>query len=192
MIKKIVTIIAFIVGVFYLRQWFLCVNFADPIHFSAFDMSLKLQDAIHNDIGFGTNTVRIFHNKLALGAILISNSYLHFWDVRFASLLFSPVLYFGIWCGFWYLTQSKTKHKWFILAFLLLLPFVEIFKIGLHYFLRLGIITLPLIILSLFGLRKFIEKDSMKRTLLITILIIFSVWYLSVFGSDIFLNCFKG
>lgn len=192
MIKKIIIIISVFVGLYYFRQWFLCVNFADPVHFSAYDMSLKLIEAVHNDVGFAPNVTRIFHNKVSLGAILISNNYLHFWDVRFATLLFSPVMYFGIWLGFWYLAKSKIKHKWIILTAILALPFIEVFKINLHYFFRLVLIVAPLFVFSIYGLWNFVRKENWKRNVLLIALIIFSLWYMSVFGSDIFLNCFKG
>ena len=190
--KKIIILISFFVGVFALRTWFQCVNFADPIHFSSFDMSLKLIEAVHNDVGFAPNVVRIYHNKLSLGIILIFNSYLHFWDIRFMPLLISPVLYFGLWSGFWNLFKSKIKAKWIIFLVILLLPFVEIFKLDLEYKIRLMIIVIPMFVFSLYGLWKFIEKDKWPKSLLLVLLIIVSIWYIAIFQNDIFFNCFKG
>ena len=191
MIKKIIIFIALIVGLITLVPWFKCGSFADPLHYSQFDMVLKLHEAVHNDIGFSAFAARAFHNKIALSAILIFNSYLYFWDIRFGALLFSLVGYFGILCGFWYLTKSKMKFKWWIFSAFIVLPFIEIFHFPLPYHQRLISLTLPYQAFSVFGLWKFIEADKWKRLLFLIILITLSICYYFTFVEEIFLNCYK-
>jgi hypothetical protein len=189
MMKIVIAIIAvFLVSLslFGLKE---CRQFFDPLYFSAYDTSLKLVDAINNDTGFAPNTVRIFHNKLALGAMLIFDRYISFFDIKFALPVFSPIGYFGVWAGFLYLFKLRSKLKWLLAAFFLLLPFLEVFRFIEPFRVRFVSVFLPYLLLSAFGLWMFALRGKWRKMLCLVVLIVISIWYMYIFNPDILLNC---
>jgi hypothetical protein len=190
MIRKIIIILSLFITLYALNEWRVCTDFTSPIHFSSLDMKLKLEEAIRNDVGYEPVVARTYHNKLNFGAMVILNSYLRFWDIRQGVLLFSIIGYLGIFLGFWYLIVSKNKIKWPLFAVLLLIPFIEVFHFPIAYHIRLGLLTVPYMIFSVFGLWNFLERDKLLRVGLLIILAILSFWFLDVFKSEIFSYCF--
>lgn len=191
MIKKLLILIAVGIEINSLRLFLSCRDFSGQFHFSALDMRLKLEEAIHNDVGYSTNLARAFHNKAAFTANQVLVNYLHFWDIRFGAIYFSLVGYFGIFSGFWYLAKRKGKFSRILLILLLILPFIEVFRLISEFQIRFLLLSIPYLLLSVYGLWQFIRTNKKKGLITIVILVVLSFWYQSVFSNDVFLNCDK-
>lgn len=191
MLKRIIIFCVFIIELVSLRSWFVCSDLINKFHFSSFDVTLKIQEAISNDIGYAPLLARFFHNKLTFSINAVMASYLQFWDIRFGVMLFMLVGYFGIFCGLWYLISSKYRYKWLVFIFLLLLPFIEVFHMFQLYQLRFVLLVLPYFSVSIYGIWQFMKAHKKKVQVILIILIVSSIWYNIVFSKDIFLNCIK-
>ncbi|HUQ85030.1 MAG TPA: hypothetical protein VM077_01790 [Candidatus Limnocylindrales bacterium] len=191
MIKKILLTIFILYELNTFRMWNACRDFSDKFHFSYPQMGLRLEDAVHNDIGFSPELVRLFHNKPVFFVNSIFSNYFHFWDIRFGVMFFSIVGYFGIFCGFWYLVRSKFKYKLMMLALLLMLPLVEIFGGSISYDARLILISFPYLVFSIYGIWGFMRDKKGKGVLIVLGFLILSIWYQYVFSGDIFFDCVK-
>ncbi len=191
MIKKIILFIGVFVIISTVGPFLDCWRFDERIYFSPLEMDLKLIEAVHNDVGYAPNIARIFHNKAQLGAFFVFDSYLYFFDIRFLAPIFSLVGYVGIFWGFWYLFGLKNKFRQFIISLLLVLPFIEIFKLIDNTFARALIISVPYFVLSIFGIWQFLKSHKWIGVLVVLILVVLSVWYTDVFGSGIVDACSK-
>jgi hypothetical protein len=187
-LAKILTILVALIEMFAIKLWLSCNSFNEAFHFSAFDVKLKVEEQVRNDVGYGVEIVRFFHNKAIVGASELLNKYLFFWETNFQALFFSLVGIFGIWCGFWYIITSKQKriYKWVIVSGLLLLPFIEIFSISLPFIARLVLLWLPYALFSLYGLWQFLKHTGIKGLIIVMLLLALSVWYLLALQGDIF------
>jgi hypothetical protein len=174
-----------------LKLWFYCRDLADTFHFSTLDMQLKLQEAISNDVGFEPLIVRIFHNKVIVSINEIFKQYIHFFDIRFGAMFFSLVGYFGIVLGFYYLIKVKMRYRRLVLAFFLLLPFLEVFRLISNFQIRFIVLVVPYVFLSVFGLSSFLVANKKGGAKALVMLIIVSIWYQFILQSDISINCFN-
>lgn len=188
--KIVLIVITALVELYTLIYWYGCKTLANIFTFSTFDAKLKIDDAVHNDVGFSTNIVRIFHNKAQLYTSEVFNKYINFWDIHFIVLFFTLIGCFGIVCGFWYLlNKNKRTYKvWLLFLGLLILPFIEILPIQIPNWLKVIIILIPYYILSLFGIWQFLRQHKRIGIVIIIFLIIISIWYMLVFQKDIFDN----
>ncbi len=189
--QKILVIVVAFVTINSFKLFLACDNFSDTFHFSPLDMRLKLEEAIHNDMGFSVNLARFFHNKVAFSINQIFINYLHFWDVKFGVIFFSIVGYCGIFFGFWYLIKTNSQYKWYVLAMLLLLPLIEVFRTPASYQMRLIFLAISFLFLSIFGVWQFVKNQKKKAVVLLILLVVLSLWYQMILQSDAFLNCFK-
>lgn len=189
MIKKLSLLLILAVELITLRYWFLCQQFKSFIHLSSQNVGLRVDELIHNDGNTPLLLVRLLHNKIIVFILDIFRIYLQFWDIRFATNLFSIVGYFGIFCGFYYLILSKIKNSYKIILslFLLLLPFVEIvFEPNLNFILKLFLLVLPYWLFSLFGIYQFcINGNRPQRVLIIGFLISLSLWWTVLLSHEI-------
>jgi hypothetical protein len=188
--NKILTAIVLLIEIVTGSFWITCQKLSDRFYFSSYDVVLKIDELVHNDVGYATYTVRFFHNKLPLYSIEIINRYLQFWDLRFDVLYFSIVGYFGILYGFWHLLRKENKSykTWAVLIGLLLLPTIEIFHLILPFAARMVVLFVPYYLFSLFGIWQFLKKHKRLGLFVVIGLILLSIWYTAVFQKEIFRN----
>jgi len=149
-----------------------------------------MESLVNNDSGIPPIIVRFFHNKITVFMDVFTRYYLRFWDFRFTLNLLSVVGCFGLVLGFWYLLNGnfgKKKYLWVILAFLLLIPLIEIMlEPNINIILRMIIVALPLQIFSVFGVWQFLKNDPRRfRVLFIICLLFVSAWWISILFNDI-------
>ena len=150
--KKLLLICILLVQLFAVYQSSTCGNFLGVLHFSSFDLQLRLIESIHNDVDSPLFIVRLFHNKLVGSIIDIFGNYLQFWNVLFLTNFISLAGVVGIAVQFYYFfIRKKTKWLWTMFFFVLLTPFIEIMDVALPFVLRLVILILPLLLWSLLG-----------------------------------------
>jgi hypothetical protein len=186
----------FIIGIlffeiFLISLWLPCQRIFEKLYFSSFDVLLKLDESIHNDIGYNTFLARFFHNKIIVSSTEIVNKYMLFWDIRSGLLLFSIIGYFGILYGFWTLLtkEKKTIKLWLAICILLLLPLIEIFNLPIPRVIRFVITTGPLYLFSLYGLWQFSIRYKKHGFIILILLAVISIWYFLVMQHDITTYC---
>lgn len=191
---KFIFIVLAVIELLFLKQWFTCVKFASQFYFSAFDLKLRLIEAIHNDGDVPLFIVRLFHNKI-LGTFLdVYNNYVSYWEITFIIQLLSFVGAFGLFCCIWYLFREK-RNRWMLILFAiaLFMPFVEIFAI-LHvsFVFRLALIVIPLFAMSFLGWREFLESEErFKYWLFILLMILSLIWLLNISIQPLSIACLK-
>src|SRR5579863_7973021 len=97
--KKIIIIFTAVIEFATLQAWFICEKFTDIFHYSSINLAYQLDDYINPFSGFPLWFVRLFHNKFVEISINFLRFYFQFWDVRFGSIWFSLIGYFGIFVG---------------------------------------------------------------------------------------------
>lgn len=105
--KIVLLVIVLLVELLTIRFWLVCNKLADFFHFSFFDLTLRLDEAAHNDIGVPIFVVRTFHNKTLGTFVDVYKNFLHFWDILFLVNFISIVGVIGIFFAVWYLFQKK-------------------------------------------------------------------------------------
>lgn len=180
--------IIIIVQLFAFKSWFVCIRFADFFHFSLFDLTLRLDEAAHNDGGVPILIVRAFHNKV-IGTVLdVYKIFLHYWDTLFLANFFSIVGITGLLFAAWYLFQEKNAKRYIlpVFIFLLVLQFIEIFlRPDINFVIKALGFFIPLLILSLFGWSQYIKRNKKISFLLILILCFISILWLLLFQGSI-------
>ena len=191
--RKIILVVLAVMELVFLKQWLVCTRYADQFHFSPFDLSLRLIEAIHNDGGVPLLIVRLFHNKIVGTTVDIYNNYTHYWDIAFLANLLSFVGVFGLLCCIWYLFQGKFgKWAWILFVAALVFPIVEILlTYNSLFILQLGFIAIPLLAMSFMGWWHFLAGGEKFRYGLFVLLELLSVvWLLNILlGGPIF--CLK-
>lgn len=181
--KKVAVIILSFVQLFFLSKWLECIRFADKFYFSAFDLKLRLIEAVHNDSGMPLFLVRIFHNKVLGTVIDIYNSYANYLDILFFANLLSFAGAFGLICCLWYFFQGKYgRFVWILFVLALISPlFVIISVVHLPFVLQLGFIATPLLIMSYLGWLQFLKSKNILRYSIFFLLILISLlWIVNV------------
>jgi hypothetical protein len=192
--RKIILVVAVVIELIFLKQWLSCMRYPGQFHFSQFDLSLRLIEAIHNDGGVPLFIVRLFHNKIVGTVIDVYNSYTHYWDITFLVSLLSFVGVFGLLSCVWYLFRGKLKGWAGILfAVALVFPIVEILvTYNFPFILQLGLIAIPLAIMSSVGWWHFLAGENRLRYGLFIVLEILSIlWLLSVLLQSNLIFCLR-
>jgi len=181
--KKIILVIAAIIEIFTLKAWFACESFTDIFHFSSVNLLYQMEAYINPFIGTPIWFVRLFHNKFVEISIDFLRFYLQFWDVRFGSVWFSFIGYFGILAGFYYIILNKKKknYHWLTFFILMILPCFEIiFEPVISIPLKSLYLWFPFILFSLYGIYQFLTHGSEKKRLVI-VLILLILSFVSIF-----------
>lgn len=179
--KKIILLLGIIlfVQLFAVVQMGICPGFDDKVHYSAFDLELRIIEGIHGDKNIPLWMVRMFHNKLVGSGFDLVGAYLQFWKIGSLTQIISLAGVVGVAAGFYAFFSSKKKSLvlWLLLGYLLLAPLVEIFGFTkLPYLFRLSFIALPFLAWSLFGYWSLLQTKKLNLWLLIALLVV-SVWY---------------
>lgn len=188
-IKKIYLLTFLALIIIYLSRWFSCTNFKPEYHLSFSYLRLTSDNLIHNDINVPFILIRTYHNKITLFLTSLYTSYLLFWDIKFLShlLLFPGLL--GVISGFVYGYETILRNLWlkvFVLI-ILFLPLIEFIVNPAVYFpIKISIYSLPLIVFSIFGNIKLIERYKGNKIYLILIVVLFiSVWWQMYLPNDL-------
>jgi len=172
-----------------------CYDFSSDFHFSAFDLKLQIEEAIHNDIGISLFWVRFFHNKLTFFVLDVFRRFLMFWDFQFLLSFLLPIGILGFLVGIYYsLVNNNRKKKrglLFVLCYLLFISLFEIiFSPKLKFLIKLLFLIIPSQFFSLFGLLKFLQKNK-RNVFMVIILLLISIWWTLVFPSEFGRFCVK-
>lgn len=181
--KKSILVIVAVIEFFTLKVWFACESFTDIFHFSSINLTYQLEIYINPFKGTPIWFVRLFHNKFIEIFIDFLRFYLQFWDVRFGSIWFSLIGYFGILAGLYYIVSNKRKtmYHWVVLFILMILPCIEIiFAPSLSIPLKSLYLWLPFILFSLYGIFQFLAHGKGRKRLVI-ILILLLLSFVSIF-----------
>lgn len=189
--RKILLLIILIISIVQIKSWFSCHDFKETFHFSKYPVLLELDNLVHNDTGLPFVLIRFYHNKIAQSAISIFSSYLRFWDVKFLVNLFLPIGIFGLVWGFLY--GLKTRMIQILSLLILILPLVEIlFKPLLYFPIKIIAFSLPLLIISLFGISVFLrDKRGKSPYLVVVVILLLSTWWLFAMPKDLGTFCLK-
>lgn len=164
------------------KAWFVCKSFTDLFHLTSINIPLQIEYNDNLDKGTSLVLTRFFTNKLTDTIFDLLRIYLQFWDVRFGASWFSPIGYFGIFAGFFYIFSSKKKrwYHWTALIIILLLPLIEVVKEPhLSIFLKSIYLWLPICLFSLYGEYQFLTHGNWKkRFITIIILMLLSIWWI--------------
>jgi hypothetical protein len=187
--KYIATMALLVTELFYMRLWLACKELKDFFYFSVQNVQLIVIDHIHNDGGLPVTLVRILHNKATVGIIELIRHYLYFWDIRFLVPLLSPIGFFALLAGFWYILRAKLPliYKSGILFVLLSIPAVEmIIKPQVPFAFRLVLLGVPYVAISLVGILHFIRgsRQPIRYTVCIFLLML-SIWWYMVFQAEL-------
>lgn len=188
--KKVLIVIIFISNLLLLRYWLQCDHFNDRMILSQYDIVLKVNEAIGNDVGYNSYIARFFHNKAAVEFSELLGKYLHYWDVHFVFLFYSLVNCFGILYFFLsYFNQSKkTGIQCYLLIISVLLPLLLLLNLPIPFPFQLIILAVITQSVALYGIWRFMSLYKSKGVIIIFFLLILSIWYIFVFQKDIFVQ----
>lgn len=192
MIKKFLAIFSMSIPQFFLYEaWGGCNRFGDQFHFSYFDLTLRLQEGIHNDTDIPIFLVRLFHNKAAGTLLDIFRETIRFWDISFLISLLSFVGLFGYAYGIFKLYERKKML--FLISAIFIFTFQLLEILG---FLRFAFEIKILFLLfyfdsiALYGLSQFLKKNFIRITIPL-ILLALSLWWIYVFPFNPLNFCLK-
>lgn len=171
-------ILIFIIQVTALLPWFACSDFTIPVHFSSFDLGLRLIENIHNDVGVPLQEVRMYHNKVTGSLFDIFGHYIQFWNISFLAKFVSLAGVVGLVAGLsYFFTKKKNWMLWSAFSYLLVVPFIEMFGFTkLPYLVRLVLVAMPFVIWSLFGYWNLLKEKKINVKWIVVLLLV-SVWY---------------
>jgi hypothetical protein len=180
-INYLIIIIAAFIEFLTIKAWFICKSFTDLFHLSSINVILQIEDAVHSEKGTSLTLTRLFTNKVINTFFDFLRIYLQFWDIRFGASWFSPIGYFGIFSGFYYIASYKKKrwYHWGMIIIILLLPLIEMVKEpNISIILKSAYLWIPFILFSLYGTYQFLTHGSKKkRFFVIFILLLVSIWW---------------
>jgi len=173
--KKIILVITAIIELLTLKAWFVCESFTDIFHYSSINLTYQLEIYINPFKGTPIWFIRLFHNKFIQIPINFLRFYLQFWDVRFGSIWFSLIGYFGILAGVYYIVSNKKKtvYHWLVLIILMILPCFEIIlapQIAIPF--KSLYLWFPFILFSLYGIYQFLTHGKGKKRLMVIFLLL--------------------
>ncbi len=174
----ILLILILIVQAFALLPWFTYTDVSAPVHFSSFDLELRLIENIHNDVGVPLQEVRMFHNKVTGSLFDTFGHYLQFWNLTFLDKFISLAGVVGLGAGLYYFfTKKKNWILWLTFGYLLVAPFIEIFGFTkLPYLVRLVLVAMPFVIWSLWGYWNLLKEKKISVKWIIVLLVV-SLWF---------------
>ncbi len=177
-----------IIEIFTIKSWFFCNKFAEFFHFSLFDLSLRINEAVHNDSGISPFIVRFFHNK-AVGIFFDGfRNFLRYWDILFLINFLSLAGFIGLLLVAFYSFQKKRVRSYTLPVFILvlLLELLEIFlkpNVGYHF--KIICLFVPLFLLSLIGWSEYIKENKKTSIWFIIFVCVISIWWLLLFNGNI-------
>lgn len=178
-----------------MRGWFICKNITNYFQLSSVNIPMQIEDYQHAEKGTSLLLTRLFTNKFTDSVLDILRLYLQFWDIRFSASWFSLIGYFGIGAGFYYIIANKKKrfYHWLIVAVILLLPWIEIFKgPQISIMIKTIYLWLPFIIFSLYGIYQFLTHGKIKKRLwVVLIILIVSIWWIAFLPFTMPRYCIK-
>ena len=189
---NIAVVITILTEFMFVKSWFACKALQDFFYFSLFDIQLIITGHIHADTGVPLLLTRIVHNKISVTAIEFFRHYAYFWDVRFLLPLLSPIGVFSVIAGIWYLANSKIQRGKKIAIFIILLgmPIVEmVVKPQLPFPVRIILLSLPLIVLSGYGIFHFFNRTNRAKIAWFVTVALLSIWWYYVFHNEFAIFC---
>src|SRR5581483_9437747 len=98
-INKLLLFLTLCVELMAAYHWRLCTQFKFLDPFSLFDVSLKVDDFVHNDNGLPFWLIRVFHNKIDVAFFEIIKKYLLWWDPKLVFEIVSVIGLIGVILG---------------------------------------------------------------------------------------------
>jgi len=189
--KRILLLIILIISISQISSWFGCRDFKDAFHFLKYSVLLELDNLVHNDTDLPFALIRAYHNKVIQTVINIFSAYLRFWDILFLVNLLLPIGILGLLWGL--LDGSKVKIVQILTIIASILPFVEIFFKPFIYFpIKIILLSLPILIISIYGISIFLkEKRGKLSYLIVTATLLLSIWWRFVMPAEIWSFCLK-
>ncbi len=178
-----------------LKTWLSCKNFLDYYHFSLTDLTLQVNYALMSDGDESIIVAHLLHNKLVQFVLDIYKRYLHFFDLQMIITLIGFLSLVGLVLGIWYLVNSKKKNI-FVIVFALLIfvfPLIEIiFNLPFPFILKIIFITIPMLMVSIYGHYHFIWEKNIRIVILVYLLLItLSLLWLFILPEQAFKYCIK-
>ncbi len=191
MIRKIIITGIVFAQAAVLFSWASCTHFADKFHFSAFDLSLRIMEAEHNDQQIPILFVRTMHNKVVGFVLDIFRDFTHFWEPHFLIQFIGFIGIFGLGCGFYFACVRRNKVLAVSIVILLLLQILEIFSLlSIHFLIKIGVFWLLYQAFSVYGISEYLRKKSKFRYTVIFLLVLLSIWWYAIFGHVVGIYCF--
>jgi hypothetical protein len=181
----IILIVIFVTQSLSATNWFFHNKLNERFHFSTFEILLKLQEQVYNDVGVDVLIVRFFHNKVTVGISELITKYLAYWESSFLIAILSLSGLFGILCGVWYIYSQKTASGYMLFLCFILAPFIEIFKLPLPETFRFGVFWLIFSVFSLYGIQQFIKSHGKIGGLVVVIIFLLGLVYSKALAGDI-------
>lgn len=199
MIKKLILFAIIFTELIVIKPWTPCVSLKNEFNFSYKQLTIEIDDAIHNDSNLPIVYTRFFHNKPVFLIRTIINKWLNFFDINFLINSMSPIGFFGLLLGFWYIVISKKILVFsYIALFIVIIPFFEIVLFyNSNILLKFIYIFLPRILLSVWAFNKFLSDKistankqyyflgEYTKEFFIIVIIFFSILWFSLFQDNI-------
>jgi hypothetical protein len=183
-----------ILELYYLSRWLACGKLADFFHYSSFDLKLRIEEAVHNDRGISLLLVRLFHNKVIGTLIDLYTELFRYIDSLYLVNLLSPLGVFGVLAGLYYVNKRFSwRYLLGLVGILFIFPFLETMGLLREVFpVKLILLALPLQLLSLYGIWQFtsVSKGRLLRIALVSLLLIISIMWITVFPKEFAQFCF--
>jgi len=180
-ITRLFLLITLEIEIAVLAFWLLhCKDFQEILHVNFGQLTLQLKGETGQDLGVPLLIVRLFHNKLIDGTLLIVKTYFRFWDFLFTGGLFPFLGGFGIMSAGYYFFASTVKRAWQWILFILFLmfPFVELFLYAkVPFLIRIGLFYAVFGFISLLGIKKFLSLQKWGFVILIILVAVFIWWF---------------
>lgn len=184
--QKIILIIIFCVELLSLKSFTACEKFKE--HYSTLDLELRLIEGIHADSAVSILETRIFHNKVLYTFLDTFNIYLGYLNISFLTSFISLVGAVGLLLGIYYWVKNKKKplYSKILLSLLIIMPLLEILNlIRTDMTIKVAIFSLPFIFWSLYGYYHHLQKPDKKKYILVSILIVLSIWFIAAGGQNL-------
>lgn len=173
--KKVLLLLIICFEVLSQFLWRSCQNFKFISGFSSYDISLKLEDTIHNDTNMSFIIIRFFHNKITLTLSEILKQYLLLWDFRLIIDLVSFIGLVGVIFSFWYIFAEKKKTIRIAFITLVIAPVIIVFLPGGAFAASKLLLSAIFFVLSLYGWIRFLQPKKISTTRLIVLLVAFLI-----------------
>ncbi|CAN5210710.1 hypothetical protein BH11PAT1_BH11PAT1_7320 [soil metagenome] len=190
--KTLLLLSIFIQVLYFARFSFFCTKFSDKFYFSYFNLHLRLETAINGDKGISLIFVKLFHNKFLGSFFDVVYHLFEYFNFNFLVNVLSFIGLFGLLYGLYFISQRfSLKINLGIYSLLFIPPLLEeLFSFKLIFSIKV-LLTVGFIWgISIYGLYKYLDTNNNKRIIYVSILILLSIWWLSIFGNEISNFCF--
>ncbi len=183
LIKTSLFVIAIFIVIFNLSLWQKYHIFKNNFHFSQYETTLKLDDAIHNDINIPITLIRFYHNKIVFYSIDFFDKQIQFLDIVFLNNFISITGIAGVIFGIIFLAQTKkTIYLWTILTVLLIINLIEIyFNPKISFLLKINFLAFPYLLLSILGYFFLLKKQKTKQAVFFVLIVFILTVYWQIF-----------